>query len=98
MAFSVGDRHADQGIALIQIQSDQTAATWAREILQRCLLDRAVGSGHEYIVIFRILLYRQNSGYTLILIQRQDIDHGPPTGRSATLRNLVDFQPVDLTP
>src|SRR5690606_38474791 len=86
---AIGQGSADQDVALVQIQRDQTNTALTTELRQRGLLHGAVGGGHEHVPALGVLLYRQHGGDELALFQRQQVDQRPAAGGTRGLGDLV---------
>ncbi len=88
------ERNADQVVPLFQIHRDDSGRARARKIGKRRLLDRAVGRGHEYVLVFVELLDRQDRGYLFAVHERQQVDDRFAAAGAPALRHVVDLDPV----
>ena len=74
----VGDRRADQEVALVQVDRDDAGGAPVGEIGQGRLLDRAQARGHEHVVRVVEALDRQHHRDLLAVDQREHVDDGAP--------------------
>ena len=81
VVFAVGQRGADQVVAVVQIDGDDAALAWIAEFIQRRLFDGAQRRGHEDEVIGREgaerACQRQHHRHLLARLQREHVDDRP---------------------
>src|SRR4029079_9773497 len=94
VVLAVGQRGADQEVAVVEIDRDDAGGTGPRKIGQRRLLDRPLGRRHEHEAVADELLDRQDRGDLLVLEQRHQVDDRLPARDAAALRNVVHLEPV----
>ena len=93
---AAGNGHADELVAFVQADRDDSRRTRPRERGKRSLLDRAAGRGHEHVKAFFEFADGQDSRNALTLAQRQQVHDGLAARSSARLRQSVYLQPVQL--
>mmetsp|Transcript_70446 Transcript_70446/g.165983 ORF Transcript_70446/g.165983 Transcript_70446/m.165983 type:complete len:904 (-) Transcript_70446:3267-5978(-) len=99
VVVAIGQRRADQVIALIQVNGNDAGLAGVAEVLQRGLLHRAHGRSHEDEVILReaaeLAGEWQHDGDLLAGLQREHVDDGLAARRARALRHLPDLEPID---
>ena len=95
---AIGDRHADQVIAVSQVEGDDAIGARSGKRAERRFLYGTVAGCHEDKSIFGKFLDRQNGIDPLIRRQRQQVDNGFAPRALAGLWQAVDFEPVKFPP
>ena len=102
IVFAVSQRGTDKKVAVIQVNGNDAAFAGVVEFVQRRLLDRAHGRGHEDIVIRRkaALVARQGKNHRdfLTLLQGEHVDDGSATGTPRARRHFPHLEPVKSAP
>src|SRR5690349_2847665 len=86
LARAIGERHADQAIALVETDRNDAAGARPGERRQRRLLHGALAGGHEHEMIVVVLLDGQHGIDLLALFQRQQVHHRLATRAAARER------------
>ena len=89
-----GQIDADQLIAFVQVDRDDTGGTRTAELGQRGFLHGTAGGGHKDVDALFVLADRQDGGNALIGFQRQQVDDRPTARAAAGFRQLIDLHPV----
>ena len=98
VALAVGDRHADEVVTIVEARGDDADAARVGEGRQRGLLDRALGGGHEDVVLLIELGDRQHGGDLLALDERKEVHDRLATGVARAFRHFVHLEPVHAAP
>ena len=97
IAVIINNRGTDEIVIFNQVHSTQTHAARSRVLLQRGLLHRAVGGGHNHKLISAVFFNWQDRADALTFIERQQVNHWTPARIAAGNRNLINFEPINLT-
>ena len=83
VVLAVGNRRANQVVALVQVDGDDANLARVVEVVQRRFLDDAHGRGHEHKLIRResalVAGQRQHHGDFFAFLQREHVDDRAPT-------------------
>ena len=97
--LAVGQRRADQVVALVQVDRDDAGLARVAELVERRLLHRAQRGRHEDVVVggeaAELAGQRQHHGDLLARLQREHVDDRLAAAGASALRHLPDLQPVD---
>ncbi|ABA48200.1 val start codon [Burkholderia pseudomallei 1710b] len=91
---AVGDRRADQVIAVVEANRDDALLHRAAERFERRLLDRAQSRRHEHVLVGREFLHGQHDIDLLAVLQREHVDDRTAARVARALRHLVHLDPV----
>src|SRR5581483_712159 len=94
--LAVRDLHPDELVAFVERERDDAALARVAEGGELGLFDDALPRRHDDVSVLAEFFDRHRGGDFLVGFQREQVNERFPLGGPASLRDLVDFEPIHL--
>ena len=102
VVLAIGERSADQVVAVIQVDGNDAALARVAEFVQRGLLHGAHAGGHEHVAVGRegahVASERQHHVDFFTVLQREHVDDGAATRSARAGGHFPHLEPIQAAP